>query len=252
METYTWKALYKDCVVYEDESILGIYKPVGISVISDRYGDDIISLAKTEDVHIIPVHRIDKETSGLVVFAKNQQTHSFITRQFTKRQVQKTYLAIVRTGDMPKEGMIDLPLSVGRKHKVRIAAKKEHIVFDTSVSTWYVKSKDIFQDKRNYPSQTKINRMFQDENHTLLSVHPLTGRTHQIRVHLAWIGFPILGDPLFEKHNTFPRTYLHAYSLTFLHPNLEKEITIKALPKKDFFNPFKKFPGDDPKIAEFL
>jgi len=239
-----WSSIYKDRVVYEDDNVLGINKPEGISVVSDRNDEDIVSLAKSENVHIIPVHRIDKETSGLLVLAKDQATHSFITRQFTKRLVTKTYLTIVRQGDMPKEGTIDLPLSIGRKHKVRIAAKKENITFDRGQNVWFVKDADIFTDKRNYPSKTQIKNIYQDENYMLLSVHPLTGRTHQIRVHLAWIGFPILGDPLFEKNNSFPRTYLHSYSLTFVHPNTEKEITLKALPTKEFFTPLKNFSSE--------
>ncbi len=235
MKTYTWNSIYKDYVIYEDNDILGINKPAGISVMWDRNKVDIVSLAQSQNIHLFPVHRIDKETSGFIVFAKNPEARLSVTRQFSKHLVQKKYLAIVRFGDLPNEGTIDLPLSEGRKKKIRIAAKKEHIIFDNTTNSWFTKNSNIFSDKKNYPSKTNIKSIYQDDIYLLLSVNPVTGRTHQIRVHLAWVGFPIVGDPLFEKQNTFQRMYLHSYSLTFIHPTLHKEIILKAPPEKSFF-----------------
>jgi tRNA pseudouridine32 synthase/23S rRNA pseudouridine746 synthase/23S rRNA pseudouridine1911/1915/1917 synthase len=163
---------------------------------------------------LFPVHRIDKVTSGAVLFAKELRWHGPLTRQFATRTVGKTYLAITGPGGLPAHGVIDLPLSTGRKGRVRVAAQRASIVADAAHGTWSVPEAEVFGHVRTYPSVTAFATVWQDGRHALLAVRPVTGRRHQIRVHLAWIGHPVEGDPLFGAAGA-PRTLLHSWRLAF-------------------------------------
>src|SRR5262249_6996781 len=163
---------------------------------------------------LFPVHRTDKVTSGAVLFAKRLRWHGPLTRQFATRTVGKTYLAITAPGGLPARGVIDLPLSTGRKSRVRVAAPRASIVADGSRGTWSVPESEVFGHVRTYPSVTTFAAVWQDERHALLAVRLVTGRRHQIRVHLAWIGYPVEGDPLFGSTGA-PRTLLHSWRLAF-------------------------------------
>jgi tRNA pseudouridine32 synthase/23S rRNA pseudouridine746 synthase/23S rRNA pseudouridine1911/1915/1917 synthase len=146
--------------------------------------------------------------------------------------VQKSYLAVVTPGGLPDEGRVDLPLSVGRKNRVRIAAARESITL--AAGTWSVPAGAVFDQVPTYPSVTELRVPWQDERHALVVADPLTGRRHQIRVHLAWIGHPILGDPLFDKAAT-GRTHLHAWRLSFDHRG--ERVTVTAPPPAEFLAP---------------
>jgi tRNA pseudouridine32 synthase/23S rRNA pseudouridine746 synthase/23S rRNA pseudouridine1911/1915/1917 synthase len=178
---------------------------------------------------LYPAHRIDKVTSGVILFAKDLATHGGLTRQFNKRTVSKSYLAVVTPGGLPAKGRIDLPLSVGRKNRVRIAAAREAITVDGG--TWSVPAEAVFDQVPTYPSVTELQVPWQDDERALVVADPLTGRRHQIRVHLAWIGHPIVGDPLFDKAAT-GRTCLHAWRLSFDHAGTR--ITVEAPPDDAF------------------
>jgi tRNA pseudouridine32 synthase/23S rRNA pseudouridine746 synthase/23S rRNA pseudouridine1911/1915/1917 synthase len=197
-------------VVYEDHAVLALDKPVGISVMGERHETDLVRLAADAGEVLYPVHRIDKVTSGLVLLAKDLGVHGGLTRQFNARTVEKGYLAVTRTAGLPEKGTIDLPLSVGRKNRVRIAAARESIVEVDGV--WTVPAGEVFTHVKSYPSVTEFTRVFQDGERTVLSLRPVSGRRHQIRVQLAWIGHPIEGDPLFEKVPA-GRTFLHSWRL---------------------------------------
>lgn len=236
--TDSWPDIKKNCVIYEDEHILVLNKPVGISVIDNSQEIDLITLAKTNNEKLSPVHRIDKETSGAIVFAKEPSAHAELTKQFNKRTVNKFYLAITSSGGIPKKGRIDLPLSVGRKNRVRVAANREDILRDTTTNQWYVYPDKVLRNAKIYPSVTTFARAYENNNQTLIVVKPLTGRRHQIRVHLAWIGHPIVGDPLFDKSKIFSRTYLHAWKLEFTASwKNNKQICVEAVPDNDFWRP---------------
>ncbi|WP_187686555.1 RluA family pseudouridine synthase [Nocardia wallacei] len=205
-----WPQLRQRCLLEEDAAILALNKPAGISVTGERHDTDIVELAADHGETLYPVHRIDKVTSGLVLLAKDLGAHGQLTRQFTKRTADKTYLAITASTGLPDHGSIELPLSVGRKNRVRIAAPRDRIVH--TADSWQVDERDLLAGK-NYPSRTEFTTVLRADEYTLLAVRPITGRRHQIRVHLAWIGHPIAGDPLFDRSGRYPRTHLHSWRL---------------------------------------
>ena len=180
----------------------------------ERHETDLVRMAAGAGEELFPVHRIDKVTSGAVLFAKDLRWHGPLTRQFATRTVGKTYLAITGPGGLPAQGVIDLPLSTGRKNRVRVAAPRPSIAADAARGTWSVPEAEVFGHVRTYPSVTAFATVWQDGRHALLAVRPVTGRRHQIRVHLAWIGHPVEGDPLFGPAGA-PRTLLHSWRLAF-------------------------------------
>jgi tRNA pseudouridine32 synthase/23S rRNA pseudouridine746 synthase/23S rRNA pseudouridine1911/1915/1917 synthase len=207
-----WAQIKDGRVVSEDDAVLVLNKPAGIAVMGERHDTDLVRLARDAGLELFPVHRIDKVTSGAVLLAKELRWHSDLTRQFARRSAGKAYLAITRPGGLPGQGSIDLPLSVGRKNRVRVAAPRASIV--AAGGTWTVPAEEIFGQVRHYPSVTTITTLWQDEENALLLARPVTGRRHQIRVHLAWIGHPIVGDPLFGAGGA-PRAYLHSWQLSY-------------------------------------
>jgi tRNA pseudouridine32 synthase/23S rRNA pseudouridine746 synthase/23S rRNA pseudouridine1911/1915/1917 synthase len=209
-----WSGIRDGGVVFEDEAVLVLNKPAGLSVMGERHETDLVRLAAAAGEELFPVHRIDKVTSGAVLFAKQLRWHGPLTRQFAARTVGKTYLAITAPGGLPAHGVIDLPLSTGRKSRVRVAAPRASIIADADRGTWSVPESEVFGQVRTYPSVTAFATVWQDERHALLAVRPVTGRRHQIRVHLAWIGHPVEGDPLFGPADG-PRTLLHSWRLEF-------------------------------------
>lgn len=207
-----WPELRARCVLAEDEAILALNKPAGISVTGERHDTDIVSAAEDAGEKLYPVHRIDKVTSGLVLLARQLPAHGQLTRQFNKQTAEKTYLAVVTTGPepLPDRGVVELPLSVGRKNRVRVAAPRESI--QRAGDRWFVADTDLSAAK-NYPSRTEFTVVARHDEHTVVALYPVTGRRHQLRVHLAWIGYPIVGDPLFDRTGTYPRTHLHSWRL---------------------------------------
>jgi tRNA pseudouridine32 synthase/23S rRNA pseudouridine746 synthase/23S rRNA pseudouridine1911/1915/1917 synthase len=237
-----WPALRRGGVVFEDDAILVLDKPAGISVMGERHDTDVVRLAAEAGEELFPAHRIDKVTSGVVLLAKSTAVHGGLTRQFQQRTVDKEYLVITSTVGLPEHGTIDLPLTEGRKGRVRIAAQRDAIVVDeaggTAAARWSVprsKVAEAAKDKRTYPSMTTFARVWQGKRHTVLLVRPLTGRRHQIRVHLAWIGHPIQGDPLFENEPA-TRTCLHSWRLAFdASWSDDHRIRVEAEPGGDFW-----------------
>ncbi|MEJ2867101.1 RNA pseudouridine synthase [Actinomycetospora sp. OC33-EN08] len=207
-----WSEIRGARTLYEDDGALVLDKPAGWSVMGERHDTDLVRIAADDGEKLWPAHRIDKVTSGVVLFAKALAAHGDLTRQFARHTVEKTYLAVTATTGLPAEGRIELPLSVGRKNRVRIAAAREAIGERDGV--WTVPEDAVDTSRDVYPSTTTFTRLDATPAGTLLEVHPLTGRRHQIRVHLAWIGHALVGDPLFEKNPT-TRTGLHAHRLTF-------------------------------------
>lgn len=241
-----WAQIRADTVIYEDEAVLALNKPAGLAVMGERHETDLVRLAQEAGEKLYPAHRIDKVTSGALLLAKELRLHGDLTRQFNRRTVEKVYLAVTRSAGLPEHGTIDLPLSVGRKSRVRVAANRAAISFDESRSCWSVTAEEEFQHIRTYPSVTTFARLWSDGQHTLLAVHPVTGRRHQIRVHLAWIGHPIEGDPLFGKV-TEGRTLLHSWRLGFDAAWAGgKRIDVEAPPEPDFWTPVGGEAGGEP------
>jgi tRNA pseudouridine32 synthase/23S rRNA pseudouridine746 synthase len=243
-----WAEIRAGAVCYEDDAALVLNKPAGLAVMGERHETDLVRLAAEAGETLYPAHRIDKVTSGAVLLAKDLRLHGDLTRQFSKRTVDKVYLAITRSAGLPGRGTIELPLSVGRKNRVRIAASRDAITFDPARGYWSVPPEAQFQDVRSYPSVTTFLRVCGDEQHTLLAAHPVTGRRHQIRVHLAWTGHPIDGDPLFSKAADGPgRTLLHSWRLGFTAAWAGgARIRAEAPPGADFWAPLGGAPPDLP------
>ncbi|WP_327112373.1 RNA pseudouridine synthase [Nocardia sp. NBC_01730] len=231
----TWSQLRARSLVEEDAAILALHKPAGISVTGERHDTDMVELAAAAGETLYPVHRIDKVTSGLILFAKELGAHGELTRQFNKQTADKAYLAVVAATGLPDTGVIDLPLSVGRKNRVRIAAPRERIHHEAD--RWFVEEADLL-DAKNYPSVTHFATVLRGAAHTVLALRPVTGRRHQIRVHLAWTGHPIVGDPLFDRSGTHERTYLHSWRLGLTASwRTPPELVLAAPPDTGFWRP---------------
>ncbi|MEJ2886044.1 RluA family pseudouridine synthase [Actinomycetospora aeridis] len=225
----TWDEVREGRELLRDDDLLVLDKPAGWSVMGERHDTDLVRLARDAGETLWPAHRIDKVTSGIVLFARRLEAHGDLTRQFNDRSVAKTYLAVVAGTGLPAHGTIELPLAVGRKNRVRIAAPREAIT--CTDGTWTVPA-DAVQDGDVYPSTTAFEVVRRGDGRTLLAVTPTTGRRHQIRVHLAWIGHALVGDPLFTK-NPETRTALHAWRLGFTGPDGARH-DLEAVPPADF------------------
>ncbi len=186
-------------------------KPSGVSVLADRTGapclwDELKSLYPRPRL----VHRIDKGTSGAMLVALTEDCQRTITRAFSQRAIGKHYLAVV-CGHIPARRTltISLPLKRGRKSRYRVAGLREEI--RSSPHGWSIDSSD------GLASTTRIRVLAQSRRRTLLAVQALTGRGHQIRVHLAWIGHAVAGDHLYgapgAPEQAAPRLALHCHRL---------------------------------------
>lgn len=180
-------------IIYEDADILVVNKASGIAVLADRWDDsrerldDLLNAAYARQIEagqvdaipfphrVFVVHRIDRDTSGLVLFAKTAAAHARLSQRFESRSVAKTYLAVVRGRPLWQEEECKLPL--------RADGDREH--------------RTIIDRGRGKNSRTRFKLMASIEGLSLILAMPETGRTHQIRVHLAALGFPIACDPLY-------------------------------------------------------
>ncbi len=211
-------------LVYEDDDLIAVNKPAYL-VMHPAIGHPTGTLANAVVYHwpdVLSVggerrpglvHRLDKETSGIVLVAKNDYALNYLVSQFKARTTKKVYTALVDGRIRPERAMIDAPL--GRDPKDR----KRMMVIEPGRSA------------TSQPSQTRYELTEQFERHSLVTCYPITGRTHQIRVHLAYTGFPIVGDHIYGRRNKsleIKRHFLHAKQITFKRPSDEKELTLKA------------------------
>ena len=179
-------------IIHIDGNLAFVNKPPGISLLADRSGVPCLwDSLKSELGRPCLVHRLDKGTSGVLAVARNQATQSRLTRAFRDRSVRKIYLARV-TGNLQVRGTgcIDLPLRPGRKSRYRVAGSRAGIV--RSGDVWRHPGAD-----GGHPSRTRFRVLRRDPHGTCLLLEPITGRTHQLRVHLSWIGHPVVGDNLY-------------------------------------------------------
>jgi 23S rRNA-/tRNA-specific pseudouridylate synthase len=203
-------------VLYRTSELIAINKPTGISLLADRSGapclwDEIRDeLAPLEP---LSVHRIDKGTSGVLLIALTRARQAHLTQAFQRRDVRKFYLARV-AGDLDlggHTGRIDLPLTKGRKSRYRVAGLRERIT--RRDHRWRLSGRTT----SGHDSVSRLRRIGASGGQTVLLLQPLTGRTHQLRVHLSWIGFPILGDLLYGKPDAneqiWPRLALHCHRI---------------------------------------
>ena len=201
--------------LFEDDYLLIIEKPRGISVHpgSGEHGETILDIFRyyyprveemKESERPGIVHRLDKDTSGVLLLAKDIITMKRLQKQFKRREVKKTYLALVHGRVRYRNGTIDAPLIRDPRHRTRFKALRPG------------ESSEDIASVREAITEFSVIRQYRD--FAFLRVFPLTGRTHQIRVHLSFFGNPILGDPVYGKGHTFERLALHAYCLEFTHP----------------------------------
>ena len=190
-------------VLYRDATLVAFDKPSGVSLLADRsrapcLWDEIKALLAP--VVPLPVHRLDKGTSGVLLVALERTRQAELNRAFAERRVRKWYVATV-TGalDLDGSGTIDLPLAPGRKSRYRVAGERRHIV--RRGSRWSLEPSHPKTDRADegHPSTTRLRVLARASARTTLLLQPLTGRTHQLRVHLAWIGHPIVGDTLYGR-----------------------------------------------------
>ena len=164
------------------------------------------------------VHRLDKDTSGVMMVAKNDETQTELSRMLKDREIEKHYLALAEGIMKEKEGVIEAPIGRSKKDRKKMAV-----------------------DPDGRPAVTEWKVLAEGRNCSLLDVHILTGRTHQIRVHMRSIQHPVCGDPLygFEKGVKVPCLMLHARSLSFLHPRTKEKKTFQAPLPGDFLKGLK-------------
>lgn len=210
-------------IVYEDDDVLVVNKPQGM-VVHPAPGHSNHTLVNALLYHsplshingeFRPgiVHRIDKDTSGLLMIAKNDQAHRSLAAQLKAKTNQREYIALVHGVIKEEQGTIDAPLGRSRKDR-----KKQAVVADGRHAVTHFK---VIKRYRHY---------------TLVKCRLETGRTHQIRVHMAYIGHPLAGDPLYGPRKTLKGhgQYLHAYLLGFKHPVTGKQLTF-TVPLPDEF-----------------
>jgi tRNA pseudouridine32 synthase/23S rRNA pseudouridine746 synthase len=199
-------------ILHKTDRFLVIDKPADVSLLSDRSGApclwDELPTALGRKPYL--VHRLDKPTSGVLLIALDADMQRRLTRAFQQRQVRKFYLAWV-LGHAPHAGVIDLPLKKGRKSRYRVAGPRSSI--HCVDGRWSL----TVDDGAGHPSLTRFRTLGNDPGASLLLLAPRTGRTHQLRVHLAWIGHPILGDRLYgrpeDPAQRAARLNLHAHRL---------------------------------------
>jgi len=223
-------------ILFEDESLIAVHKPAGMLSIPDRFKPELPNLQKwLEDRYesIFTVHRLDKGTSGVLCFGRTAEAHRTLSLQFEHRTARKIYHAITDGFPPADSGTIDRPLAAhpGKAGLMVVHAKGK-------------------------PSVTHYEVLKRYRNYALLSLELETGRTHQIRVHLAEIGCPLLVDPQYGKQEAFylssvkarkyqpnrrqeerplmDRLTLHAAELTITHPVTQEPITFQAPYPKDF------------------
>ena len=227
-------------IVYEDSDIAVINKQAGL-VVHPAHGHYSGTLVNAILYHIKDlsgingeirpgiVHRLDKDTSGLIVIAKNDKVHTALTEMFQEKKIRKTYLAILKGKLNKSEGKI--VTQIGRDKKDR----KKMTVID-----------DITKGKNAITNYRVIS---QNNLFTLVKVNIETGRTHQIRVHMRYLGYPILGDSVYGRKDNEKRQMLHAYKLEFIHPITGRQMEFTGEIPEDFQKALKK---SDLKIDEII
>lgn len=223
-------------LLYEDQALVIVNKPANFLSIPDRYNEskpNLLSFLNHKFGKVYTVHRLDKETSGILCFAKNEAAHKNLSKQFQERTVEKIYYALVEGIILPTKGKIDQPIAPNpaRPGKMMVSNKGKR-----SLTTYQV--------------------IEQFQSCALIEVRIKTGRTHQIRVHFEAIGYPLVIDAMYGNRSEFllseikqkkyklgknqeekplmSRTTLHAYRLELDHPTTQKRLIVEAPLPKDF------------------
>ncbi|MEM8592096.1 MAG: pseudouridine synthase [Pseudomonadota bacterium] len=197
-------------ILYQDHELLAVDKPSGLLSVPGKgaeLADCLLSRIQAEIPNALLVHRLDRDTSGVMIFALSAHAQRHLGLQFEKRQAKKVYVAEV-WGRLEGAGVVDLPLAVDWPNRPR--QRVDHMNGRPAVTEWRAK-------KSGATSRVELR--------------PRTGRSHQLRVHMAELGHPILGDPFYappEALAAAPRLMLHAWKLTLRHPDGGAEISFRA------------------------
>ncbi len=198
-------------ILHDDHEVLIVDKPAGLLSVPGKgahLSDCLIARVQAVFPQALLVHRLDRDTSGVMVFALTPHAQRHLGLQFEKRQTKKTYVARVYGEMAEKTGTVDLPLIVDWPN--RPLQKVDHETGKEAITDW------------------KVMRI--EGNSTRVHLFPKTGRSHQLRVHMLALGHPILGDPFYAKGAALdaPRLMLHAESLRFRHPDGGKGMNFRA------------------------
>ncbi|MFZ5879552.1 MAG: RluA family pseudouridine synthase [Chloroflexota bacterium] len=204
-------------IIHSDDHIIILNKPAGLPVLPDGWEPDapyLVKMLEGQFEQVFVVHRLDKFTSGVMVFAKTAEAHRSLNIQFEKHTIEKVYHAIT-VGTPPwdeKTTKFPLRANVGHKHRTMV------------------------DNRHGLRSETRLKVLKRGQANVLLEAMPMTGRTHQIRVHAYALGYPLLGDALYSAPETdiIARPALHAFSLTFTHPATDERVTFTAPYPPDF------------------
>jgi len=217
-------------ILYKDEHVIVINKPAGLPVLPDGWEKNapyLVKMLEEEYGKVFIIHRLDKVTSGVIIFARTADAHRALNMQLEKHEAEKVYHAIVEGEPRWNEKTTKFPLrmNVGHKHRTMV------------------------DDKNGKPSETRFKIIKRYQAHVeydrkesaLVEAKPMTGRTHQIRVHAYALGHPLMGDILYGASETdlIARPALHAHSLTFTHPSTNERLTFTAERPKDFVSALK-------------
>lgn len=211
-------------ILYEDEDILVINKPADMPVhpsignYTNTLANGVAAYLDAKDEHspFRCINRLDRDTSGALILAKNAFSAAVLSTQMRNRQIRRTYLAVVE-GITPPNGTIFAPIS-----RVDDSVIERHVDF-----------------LRGEPAVTHYERLEVKNEHSLLEIHLETGRTHQIRVHMGYIGHPLPADYLYHpKYDCFKRQPLHSLQLEFRHPVTDKPMCLLAPVSEDMCNAF--------------
>jgi 23S rRNA pseudouridine1911/1915/1917 synthase len=208
-------------VIYKDKDVIVIDKPVGIlthakGAISDEatvasFIEPMLNDKKLSGNRAGIVHRLDRSTSGIIICARNQKALRWLQKQFSARKVTKTYIAIVEGSLKPKEAIVNAPIGRSRQKPQTFKVLPD----GKPATTRYAALKTFKKDKNEF---------------SLVQLEPVTGRTHQIRVHMAYIGHPVAGDAVYGSSG--PRMMLHAKQLELTLPNGQRKSFQAKTPKE--------------------
>jgi tRNA pseudouridine32 synthase / 23S rRNA pseudouridine746 synthase len=198
-------------ILHEDAAILVLNKPAGLLTVPGKLEnreDCLITRLKAARWDALTVHRLDCDTSGVIIFARTKQAQGFLGQEFEQRRAQKTYVARLQGEMMEDAGTVDLPL--GSDWDYRPRQKVDHERGRPAVTDWQVISRS--------PGETRVR------------LTPHTGRSHQLRVHMLVLGHPILGDQIYapETLADHPRLMLHAETLSLHHPTTGERVSFTA------------------------
>ena len=209
------KAVETQNIVYEDENLIALNKPPGVNF-------DLVLETRKD---LISVHRLDKDTSGIILFAKNQSAADYLKSLFQNHKIRKTYLALVVGNVKNNRGVIDLPIGRSKKTPLkRVAVGERRGKMREAVTEFKVLKRFPPAPSKSDFESAKKSDFFPAGGFTLIEVYPETGRTHQIRSHFAAIGHPVACDKLYGGKNPkcpaeLTRQFLHASVVDFTLPS---------------------------------